>query len=93
MKKSFKGVICGIVIACFIGLNIYTLQNETKLSDLTLANIEALANNRESGYSCSASANCYYGGRQEGSVSCTGTSNCSSGHQYVICDGNISYCV
>ncbi|MEY8687492.1 NVEALA domain-containing protein [Bacteroides sp. AN502(2024)] len=92
MKKKIMGIIAIVVVATVAGYNVYTSQNNVRLSDLVLANIEALANDGESGYSCSATANCYYGGRVEGSVSCTGKVSCTSGYEYVKCDGRTNYC-
>lgn len=92
MKKKIMGFVAIVAIAVTSGYNVYTSQNNMKLSDLPLANVEALANDVESGYSCSATANCYYGGRVEGSVSCTGKTSCTSGYGYVTCDGRTSSC-
>lgn len=92
MKKKIMGIVAIIVIVATVGYNLYASQNEVELSNLALANIEALANDGESGYSCSATANCYYGGRVEGSVSCTGKVSCTSGYEYVKCDGRTNYC-
>ena len=92
MKKKMMGFIAIVAIVAVTGYNAYTSQNNMKLSSLTLANVEALANDGESGYSCSATANCYYGGRVEGSVSCTGKTSCTSGYGYVTCDGRTSSC-
>ena len=75
-----------------VGITMYNSHDtNSTLSSIVLKNIEALADG-ESGYSCSASATCFYGGRAEGSVSCTGTNSCTSGYEYVKCDGNTSYC-
>ena len=40
MKKKLLGMVVGVVVA---GYNVYISQNETKLSDLVLANVEAFA--------------------------------------------------
>ena len=93
MKKKMMGFIAIVAIAAVAGYNVDTSRNNMKLSSLTLANVEALANDGESGYSCSATANCYYAGRVEGSVSCTGKTLCTSGYGYVTCDGRTSYCL
>lgn len=92
MKKKIMGLIAIVAIAAVAGYNVYASQYNMKLSDLALANVEALANDGESGYSCSATANCYYAGRVEGSISCTGKVSCTSGYEYVKCDGRTNYC-
>ncbi len=43
MKKKLFGMIVVAVVAIVAGYNVYLSQNETKLSDLVLANVEALA--------------------------------------------------
>lgn len=82
-----------LAIAFVASYNIYTSLLKTELTDMMVANIEALAEDENSGYSCSASANCYFGNRVEGSVSCSGKKSCTSGYEYVICDGYTSYCL
>lgn len=49
MKKKVIGIIAVIAIASVAGYNVYTSQNNVKLSGLALNNIEALANNGEGG--------------------------------------------
>lgn len=51
MKKKVVGTIVAIVIAIITGYNVYSSLNDSKLTDLTLANVEALANNTEPEYS------------------------------------------
>lgn len=48
MKKKILGIIAVVAIAAIAGHNIYTSQNDVKLSDLAMANIEALAQSSES---------------------------------------------
>ena len=46
MKKKITGMITAIVIAAvavIAGYNVYSTQNDNKLTDLALANVEALA--------------------------------------------------
>lgn len=43
MKKKLFGMIVVAVVAIVAGYNVYLSQNETKLSDLVLANVEAFA--------------------------------------------------
>lgn len=43
MKKKIMGLIAVVAIAVVAGYNIYTSQNNVKLSALALANVEALA--------------------------------------------------
>ena len=43
MKKKIMGLIAIVAIAAVAGYNIYTSQNNVKLSALALANVEALA--------------------------------------------------
>lgn len=47
MKKKIIGIISVVAIAVVAGYNVYTSQNNAKLSDLVLANVEALADNGE----------------------------------------------
>lgn len=79
------------MIHILVSSNIANFRNDKKLSNIILLNVEALASD-EGGYSCSASANCYFGSTVEGSVSCTGTKSCESGYEYVKCDGKTSSC-
>ena len=39
-------------VAAIAGYNVYTSQNDVKLSDLVLSNVEALANAKEGGNEC-----------------------------------------
>ena len=43
MKKKLLGMVVVAVVAIVAGYNVYISQNETKLSDLVLANVEAFA--------------------------------------------------
>lgn len=43
MKKKVMGIVAIVAIIAFVGYNIYTSQNNMKLSSLALANVEALA--------------------------------------------------
>ena len=47
MKKKISGIVAIVVLAMIVGYNVYTSQKNTNLSDLALANVEALANNGE----------------------------------------------
>ncbi len=49
MKKKLFGMIVVAVVAIVAGYNVYLSQNETKLSDLVLANVEAFAWGEETG--------------------------------------------
>lgn len=49
MKKKIVGVIAVVAIAAIAGYNVYSSQNDVKLSDLALANVEALASDGEGG--------------------------------------------
>lgn len=51
MKKKMMGIIAIAAVAVVAGYNVYTSQNDVKLSDLTLNNIEALASSNEGGSS------------------------------------------
>ena len=42
MKKKLLGMVVVVVVAIVAGYNVYISQNETKLSDLVLANVEFL---------------------------------------------------
>ena len=52
MKKKVLGVIAVVAVAAIAGYNVYTSQNDVKLSDLVLSNVEALANAKEGGNEC-----------------------------------------
>ena len=52
MKKKVLGVIAVVAVAAIAGYNVYTSQNDVKLSDLVLSNVEALANVKEGGNEC-----------------------------------------
>ncbi|WP_288361125.1 NVEALA domain-containing protein [uncultured Bacteroides sp.] len=52
MKKKLMGLIAIVAVAAVAGYNIYTSQSNVKLSDLALANIEALADPSEGGFDC-----------------------------------------
>lgn len=43
MKKKFLSVVVLVAVVLLSGFNVYKSQNETNLSDLALANIEAFA--------------------------------------------------
>jgi hypothetical protein len=47
MKKKMMGIIAIVAVAAVTGYNVYTSQKNVKLSDLALANIEALASSGE----------------------------------------------
>jgi len=83
MKKKIFAILIVAVVAVFAGYNVYQSQKGGMMSDLMLANVEALANNTENGgeVSCTASTPCGSGG----SVSCSGVSGCASYIGYVKC--------
>lgn len=55
MRKNFFATMIVAVIGAFAGYNIYQSQNTNTLSDLVLANVEALASGEGSGnYKCVA---------------------------------------
>ena len=95
MKRNFLGIITVIIVVVAVGYNIYAIQNKkTRLTDLTLFNIEALAQNEGGNYSCTVTVDC--GFPLSGSISCTGNV-CERGLDwsngaYVECDGNRTYC-
>lgn len=55
MKKKVMGIIAVVAIAAIAGYNTFTSQNDVKLSDLALANVEALARG-EAGFGCGRAA-------------------------------------
>lgn len=58
MKKNFLKAAFVAAFAIAAGYGVYTAQTETKLSDLALDNVEALANDSESsGRGCTADRN------------------------------------
>ena len=71
MKRNFLGIITVIIVVVAVGYNMYAIQNKkTRLTDLTLFNIEALAQNEGGNYSCTVTVDC--GFPLSGSISCTG---------------------
>lgn len=72
------------------------LGSLVQISNIALANIEALANNEKPGYSCTVTRDCGNGA----SVSCTGVESCehvsgplgSINGRGVKCDGNTTKC-
>jgi hypothetical protein len=94
MKKYIISGIAVLAIAAVAAWNVGLNSQKNGLSDIQLANVEALAQESGGGsHSCSASANCYYGNRVEGSVSCTGIYVCTSSFETVTCDGYTSRCL
>lgn len=55
MEKKIMGLIAVVAVAAVAGYNVYTSHNNVKLSDLTLANVEALARG-EAGLGCGRAA-------------------------------------
>ena len=47
MKQKIMSIIAVVAVAAITGYNVYTSQSNVKLSDLALANIEALASSGE----------------------------------------------
>ena len=47
MKKKLMGIVTIIAIAAVAGYNVYASRSNVKLSDLALANVEALADSSE----------------------------------------------
>ena len=47
MKKNFQTVFILAVLAVLGGVNVYNSQSETDMSDIALANVEALADDDE----------------------------------------------
>ena len=97
MKKKILGGIAAIAIATVVALNMQiTVGENDQITDLSMANVEALAqyeNPDDESHTCSATAKCFWGGREQGSVSCTGRNSCVSGYMYVRCDNHTSECV
>ena len=52
MRKKIFATMIVAVVAAFAGYNVYQSQNTNTLSDLALANVEALANNESGGVDC-----------------------------------------
>ena len=48
MKKKLFSVLAVVAIVTVAGYNVYNAKSEVKLSDLALANVEALANGESS---------------------------------------------
>ena len=66
MKKNIIRAALFAVFAFVAGYSVYTSQKETAMSDLAMANVEALASGEDGNYDCDApyTATCSY----EGSV-------------------------
>ena len=43
MKKYLSRIVCAVAVAAIAAYGVYTNQKETQVSNLTLANVEALA--------------------------------------------------
>lgn len=43
MKKYLSRIVCAVAVAAIAAYGVYTHQKETQVSNLTLANVEALA--------------------------------------------------
>lgn len=105
MKKKITIIAVFVTIATSVTVYITAQNQQYSIADITLANIEALADNESGGgsYSCTATTNCYdaSGTNVTGSVSCTGQI-CSRGvidggfwgedTYYVECDGHRTVC-
>ena len=73
MKRNIIRVALLAVFAFVAGYGVYTSQKETAMSDLAMANVEALASGEDGNYDCDApyTATCSYEGSvrvYEGSV-------------------------
>lgn len=96
-KKIFAALVVAVGVG-FAGYNVMqTQKDKDALSDLLIANVEALADDEApSGYSCSVSRDCGGGA----TVSCTGTQKCehvsgplgSIAGRGVKCDGKTTTC-
>ena len=63
------------IVAIVAGYNVYISQNETKLSDLALANVDALAAYEGGGSPCGGPKDAT-GCRSENTINCKDTSGC-----------------
>lgn len=57
--KKLLGIIALVAIATVVGWNFSQNQNEVELSDLALANVEALARNEGSDVNCDPKSNAW----------------------------------
>lgn len=95
MKRKKVESIAVVIVFMVTFLNLYvTLSRKFDLADLTLADIEVLAQSEGGNYSCTVTVDCGY--PLSGSVSCTGK-ECSRGLDwekgaYVECDNKRTYC-
>lgn len=69
MKKNIVGVIAVVAIAAMAGYNVYSSQNDGKLSDLALANVEALASGESGGWACPDACK-EWSGNSGGGIAC-----------------------
>lgn len=92
MKNKFSGTFVAIAMV-FVGYDVYQSQRMEMMSELMLANVEALATG-ESGSSCTASVSC--SNNSNDYVSCTGTYSCEREaglfDPWVKCDGVKTSC-
>ena len=91
MKTNLLKVAFVAAIALVSGINVFNAQKSATLSDVALANVEALAD-LENNHKCSANAECKKNGEYVGSISCSGSNYCISGSGYVTCDNKTSFC-
>jgi len=93
MKKKIFGIVAILLIAVVTAWNVNLGSKTTGMSNVMLANVEALAQESNTPPpSCSCSKKCDDG---KTTASCTGYSscNCSSGLFDVVCDGVTSSCL
>ncbi|MEG0890130.1 MULTISPECIES: NVEALA domain-containing protein [Bacteroides] len=87
MSKKFFATLIVAVVATFAGYNIYQSQRTVTMSDLALANVEALANGEIEGTNCEGTWNqeccvCFglhhtYARPQTSTGACEHRTNCS----------------
>lgn len=70
--KNFKKTALALVVTLVAGYGVYTSQQKSELSELVLANIEALAQNESGDYSQKIWERFY---RPDGGYNCTKTGN------------------
>ena len=72
MKRKLLSMVVVAIVAIVAGYNVYISQNETKLSDLALANVEALADNESGGGDKTCTYNKVSKDEEKHELKCTG---------------------
>lgn len=91
-RKIIPAILLVVAMVCY---SICRKQNKEAMSDILLANIEALASDEGegeggTGATCTVSLSC--GNNPNDYISCSGIRKCTRGYRRVICDGLVTEC-